>query len=348
MSRAERRALVEREHPALPISQQCRLLAISRSAVYRRPAEVGEADLAMMALIDRQYLARPYYGSRRMAAWLATQGYVVNRKQVQRLMRLIGLVAVYQRPNTSKPAAAHKVYPYLLGGLSIDRVNQVWCSDITYIPMAKCFLYLVAIMDWHSRAVLAWRLSNTLGADFCVEALEEALAGYGKPEIFNTDQGCQFTGTDFTGVLEHCGITISMDGKGRCMDNIFIERLWRSLKYEEVYLHAYASVAEATVGIGNWFRFYNEERQHQSLGYRTPQQVYAAECLWGCGRSASPTGCASPASRASSKSGEVLAFVHIPTGTTTNTRIAQNAFEGTVTSASMAIGADIEIRGATP
>ena len=203
-----------------------------------------------MGLIDRQYLARPYYGSRRMAAWLATQGHPVNRKRVQRLMRLMGLVAVYQRPNTSKLAAAHKVYPYLLGGLSIERANQVWCSDITYIPMAKGFLYLVAIMDWHSRAVLAWRLSNTLGADFCIEALEEALAGYGRPEIFNTDQGCQFTDTEFIAVLDRCGITISMDGKGRCMDNIFIERLWRSLKYEEVYLHAYASVAEAKAGIG--------------------------------------------------------------------------------------------------
>jgi len=188
MSRAERRALVEREHPALPISQQCRLLAISRSAVYRRPAEVGEADLAIMALIDRQYLARPYYGSRRMAAWLATQGYVVNRKRVRRLMRLMGLVAIYQRPNTSKAAVAHKVHPCLLGGIAIERVNQVWCSDVTYIPMAKGFLYLVVVMDWVSRAVLAWRLSNTLGADFCVEALEEALARYGRPEIFNTDQ----------------------------------------------------------------------------------------------------------------------------------------------------------------
>jgi putative transposase len=214
--------------------------------------------------------------------------------------------------------------------------------------MAKGFLYLVAIMDWHSRAVLAWRLSNTLGADFCVEALEDALARYGKPEVFNTDQGCQFTGTEFTSVLEHCGITISMDGKGRCMDNIFIERLWRSLKYEEVYLHAYASVAEATAGIGNWFRFYNEERQHQSLGYRTPQQTYAAECPWICGRSASPTGCASPASRASSKSGEVLAFAHIPTRTTVNRRIDQKDFDGRVTSASTAMGADIEIGRATP
>ena len=262
MSRAERLALIDRHDPALPVTRQCGLMTVSRSSVYRPPAPASDEDLAIMALIDRQYLARPYYGSRRMAAWLATQGHPVNRKRVQRLMRLIGLVAVYQRPNTSKPAAAHKVYPYLLGGLSIDRVNQVWCSDITYIPMAKGFVYLVAIMDWHSRAVLAWRLSNTLGADFCVEALEDALARYDKPEIFNTDQGCQFTGTEFTSVLEHCGIAISMDGKGRCMDNIFIERLWRSLKYEEVYLHAYASVAEATAGIGNWFRFYNEERQH--------------------------------------------------------------------------------------
>src|SRR5213596_3514808 len=223
MSRAERRGLVEREASALPVSRQCRRLAVSRASVYRQSAEITEEDCAIMALIDRQYLARPYYGSRRMAAWLATQGHPVNRKRVQRLMRLIGLVAVYQRPNTSKPAAAHKVYPYLLGGLSIERVNQVWCSDITYIPMPKGFLYLVAIMDWHSRAVLAWQLSNTLGADFCVEALEEALAHYGNPEIFNTDQGCQFTSSEFTGVLERCGITISMDGKGRCMDNIFIE-----------------------------------------------------------------------------------------------------------------------------
>src|SRR5436190_5819891 len=340
--------MVERLNPALPISQQCRLLALPRSSVYRRPAEISEEDCRIVALIDRQYLGRPYYGSRRMAAWLATQGHPVNRKRVQRLMRLIGLVAIYQRPNTSKPAVAHKVYPYLLGGLSIDRINQVWCSDITYIPMAKGFLYLVAIMDWHSRAVLAWRLSNTLGADFRVEALEEALARFGRPEIFNTDQGCQFTGTEFTSVLEHCGIAISMDGKGRCMDNIFIERLWRSLKYEEVYLHAYASVAEATAGIGNWFRFYNEERQHQSLGYRTPQQAYVAECPWISGRSASPTGGASPASRASSKSGEVLAFTHIPTGTAANRRIDQKGFEGRLTGASTATGADIEIGRATP
>jgi putative transposase len=208
MSRAERLALIDRHDPALPVARQCGLMTVSRSSVYRPPAPASDEDLAIMALIDRQYLARPYYGSRRMAAWLATQGHRVNRKRVQRLMRLIGLVAVYQRPNTSKPAAAHKVYPYLLGGLSIDRVNQVCCSDITYIPMAKGFVYLVAIMDWHSRAVLAWRLSNTFGADFCVD--------------------------DFTGVLSRHEVTISMDGKGRCMDNVFIERLWRSLKYEEV------------------------------------------------------------------------------------------------------------------
>jgi putative transposase len=193
-----------------------------------------------------------------MAAWLATQGHRVNRKRVQRLMRLLGLAAIYQRPNTSKPAAAHKIYPYLLRGLAIERVNQVWCSDVTYIPMAKGFLYLVVIMDWVSRAVLAWRVSNTLGADFCVEALEEALSRYGQPEIFNTDQGSQFTGDDFTGTLKRHGIMISMDGKGRCMDNIFVERLWRSLKYEEVYLHAYATVAEAKAGIGSWLEFYNE------------------------------------------------------------------------------------------
>ena len=340
MSRAERRALIEREDPALPIFQQCRLLAVSRSSVYRRPAEVSEEDRAIMALIDRQYLARPYYGSRRMAAWLAIQGHLVNRKRVQRLMRLMGLVAVYQRPNTSKPAPENKVYPYLLGGLSIARGNQVWCADITYIPMARGFLYLVVIMDWVSRAVLAWQLSNTLG-------LEEALAQYGKPEIFNTDQGCQFTSTEFIGVLDRCDITISMDGKGRCIDNIFVERLWRSLKYEEVYLHAYASVAEAKAGIGAWLRFYNEERQHQSLGYRTPRQIYE-EGLWICGRSASPTGSASPAD---TESGEMLAFAHIPTGTAANKGFDIDGVNSRIVEPAIAltaIGADTEIGRATP
>ena len=336
MSRADRRALVEREAPVLPVSRQCRLLSVSRALIYRQPAAISEDDCTIMALIDQQYLARPYYGSRRMAAWLATQGRVVNRKRVRRLMRLAGLVAIYQRPNTSKPASAHKIYPYLLGGISIERVNQVWCADVTYIPMAKGFLYLVAIMDWVSRAVLAWRLSNTLGAEFCVEALEEALFRHGRPEIFNTDQGSQFTSDDFTGTLERHKITISMDGKGRYMDNIFVERLWRSLKYEEVYLNAYASVAEAKSGIGSWLDFYNEERQHQSLGYRTPRQVYEAECPWICGRSASPTGCA---------------FAHIPTGTAANHRIDIDEEEDrsdAMTVAASPIGAGTEIGRATP
>src|SRR4051795_8409096 len=316
--------------PAMPVAGG------ARSSVYRKPAEVGAEDLAIMALIDRHYLARPYYGSRRMAAWLATQGHRINRKRVQRLMRLLGLAAIYQRPNTRKPAAAHKIYPYLLRGLAIERVNQVWCSDITYIPMAKGFLYLVVIMDWVSRAVLAWRLSNTLDADFCVEALEEALSCYGRQEIFNTDQGSQFTSDDFTGTLKRHGVTISMDGKGRCMDNIFVERLWRSLKYEEVYLNAYATVAEAKAGIGSWLGFYNEERQHQSLGYRTPRQAYEAECPWICGRSASPTGCA---------------FAHIPTGTTANHRIEVDEEEeksDAIPVAPRAIGAGTKIGRATP
>ena len=344
MSRTQRRALVERENPRLPITQQCRLLAVSRASVYRKPGEVSAEDLAIMALIDRQYLVRPYYGSRRMAVWLATQGHVVNRKRVQRLMRLLGLVAIYQRPNTSKSAEAHKIYPYLLGGMTIERVNQVWCADVTYIPMPKGFLYLVVIMDWVSRAVLAWRLSNTLGPDFCVEALEEALSRGGRPEIFNTDQGSQFTSDDFTGTLQRHGITISMDGKGRCMDNIFIERLWRSLKYEEVYLNAYATVAEAKAGIGAWLDFYNTERPHQSLGYRTPREIYE-KGLWLCGRSASPTGCASPASQASLESGEMLAFAHITTGTTASNEFNIDVEDKTVITA---IGADIKTGRATP
>ena len=342
--------MVDRMNAVLPISQQCRLLAVPRSSVYRKPAEVSAQDLAIMALIDRQYLARPYYGSRRMATWLATQGHHVNRKRVQRLMRMLGLAAIYQRPNTSKPAVAHKIYPYLLRELAIERVNQVWCSDVTYIPMAKGFLYLVVIMDWVSRAVLAWRLSNTLGADFCVEALEEALERYGSPEIFNTDQGSQFTSDDFTGTLKQHGVLISMDGKGRCMDNIFVERLWRSLKYEEVYLHAYATVAEAKASIGAWLDFYNQERQHQSLGYRTPRQIYQ-EGLWICGRSALPTDCASPACRASSEGGEMLEFDHIPTGTATNHGFDIDDVNGRLGKpavASSAIGADIKTGRVTP
>jgi putative transposase len=305
--------MIDRAHPTLSISRQCHLLEVSRASVYRRPAPVSADDLRLMELIDRQYLARPFYGSRRMTAWLATQGHTVNRKRVQRLMRLMGLVAIYQRPNTSKAAPEHTKYPYLLGGLTIDRVNQVWCTDITYIPLAKGFIYLVAIMDWHSRAVLAWRLSNTLHADFCVDALEEALRRFGRPEIFNTDQGSQFTSTDFTGVLKAQGIRISMDGKGRCMDNIFVERLWRSLKYEDIYLHAYASVPEAKAGIGDWLNFYNEERLHQAHGYRTPRQIYEEQCPWTSGRSTAPNGSAPLVCRAGSTNEEMLPVAPMPT-----------------------------------
>jgi|TARA_B100000315_G_scaffold36784_1_gene31397 putative transposase len=226
-----------------------------------------------MKLIDQQYLTTPFYGSRRMTVWLQRRGRPVGRKRVQRLMRIMGLQAIYRRPRTSLRALGHKVYPYLLGGMEITRPNQVWATDITYIPMARGFLYLVAIIDWHSRYVLSWRLSNTLDADFCVEALEEALSK-GKPEIFNTDQGSQFTGEAFTGLLKQHGVRISMDGKGRYLDNIFVERLWRTVKYEEVYLKAYSNGREAKVGLDTYFHFYNTQRPHQALGYRTPAEVF--------------------------------------------------------------------------
>lgn len=228
-----------------------------------------------MALLDRQYLKTPFYGSRRLTVWLQQEGYQVSRKRVRRLMRLMGLEAIYRRPNTSQPTPGHRRYPYLLRGLTVDRVNQVWCADITYLPMSRGFLYLVAVMDWHSRRVLAWRLSNTMDADFCGAALDEALScGLGQPEIFNTDQGSQFTSDAFTGLLLKQGVQISMDGKGRWMDNIFVERLWRSVKYEEVYLKAYQNGAEARAGLERYFQFYNNERPHQSLDYRTPRQVF--------------------------------------------------------------------------
>ena len=226
-----------------------------------------------MKLIDRQYLATPFYGARRMAAWLKKQGYKVNRKRVRRLMRIMGIEAVYRRPKTSKPAPEHKVYPYLLNDIEITRPNQVWAADITYIPMARGFLYLVSIMDWYSRYVLSWRLSNTLDAGFCVDALEEALRK-GRPDIFNTDRGAQFTGEAFIGLLTHQGVRVSMDGKGRYSDNLFIERLWRTVKYEEVYMKAYQDGKEARVGIGDYFRFYNLERPHQALSYLTPAEVF--------------------------------------------------------------------------
>jgi putative transposase len=275
MSPSERLALVDRED--LSVAAQCRLLKVARSTLYYHPAPVDPADLALMRRMDELYLASPFYGSRRMVAVLRRDGWTVNRKRVRRLMRVMGLEAIYQKPNTSKGHPEHKVYPYLLRDLVIERPNQVWCADITYIPMAKGFVYLVAVMDWFSRRVLAWRLSITMDADFCVDALQDALARYGKPEIFNTDQGVQFTSGDFVAVLESRGIRISMDGKGRLLDNIFIERLWRSLKYEEVFIKAYGSVMEARRGIGGWLSFYNEERPHQALGYRTPRRVFDGE-----------------------------------------------------------------------
>ena len=249
VSRSQRRAMIDREEPNLSLVRQCALLGISRSSLYYLPTEAGAEDLELMALIDQQYLKTPFYGSRRMTAWLRNHGHQVNRKRVRRLMQLIGLEAIYRRPNTSKPNPGHKVYQYLLRGLEINRVNQVWATDITYIPMARGFLYLVAIMDWHSRYVLAWRLSNTLEVDFCVAALEEALSK-GRPQIFNTDQGSQFTSEAFTSMLLAQGVQVSMDGRGRCMDNVFVERLWRSIKYEEVYLKAYQNGTEARKGIG--------------------------------------------------------------------------------------------------
>src|SRR4051812_19001397 len=267
MSPAQRLALVERDDPALSVATQCRLLKVARSTLYYQPAPVEPDDLALMRRMDELYMASPFYGSRRMAV-LRRDGWTVNRKRVRRLMRVRGLAAIYQKPNTSKGHPEHKVYLYLLRDLVIDRPNQVWCADITYIPMAKGFAYLVAVMDWFSRRVLAWRLSTTLDAEFCVEALRDALELHGRPEIFNTDQGGQFTSDGFVGELESRGVRISMDGKARFLDNIFIERLWRSLKYEDVFITADGSVAEARRGIGGWLTFYNDERPHQALAYR--------------------------------------------------------------------------------
>ena len=272
MSRERRREMVDRRHPALSTVRQCTLLRISRSSLNYRRKETCPKNLTVMKAMDHQYLSTPFYGSRRMRAWLGRQGQRVNRKRVQRLMRTMGLRAIYRRPRTSKPGPGHKVYPYLLRGMEITRPNQVWTADITYIPMAKGFHYLVAIMDWYTRYVVAWRLSNTLDADFCVEALEEAL-GKETPEVFNTDQGSQFTGEAFTGLLKSHGVRISMDGKGRYADNIFIERLWRTVKYEEVYLKAYSGGREAKAGLDAYFHFYNYQRPHQALGYRTPAEV---------------------------------------------------------------------------
>ena len=273
MSLAQRRGMVDREHLALSIARQCALLGVARSSLYNRPKEASSEDLALMQAMDRQYLDTPFYGSRRMKVWLAREGRCVSRKRVQRLMRIMGLRAIYRSPRTSQPAPAHRVYPYLLEKIRVTRPNQVWAADITYLPMARGFLYLVAIMDWHSRYVVAWRLSNTLEADCCVDALQEALEQV-QPEVFDTDQGSQFTSLEFTQALQEHGVKISMDGKGRYSDNILVERLWRTLKYEEVYLKAYANATEARREVGAYFRFYNDQRPHQALGYRTPAEVF--------------------------------------------------------------------------
>jgi putative transposase len=271
----ELRQLVDRDHAELSVRRQCELLGVNRSGLYYEPVGESEENLRLMRLLDEQYTRTPFYGSRRMAEWLGTQGYKVNRKRVSRLMELMGIEAVYPKRKLSQPGEGHKVYPYLLRGVMVDRLDQVWSTDITYIRMAQGFVYLVAVMDWCSRYVLSWSLSLTMEIDFCIEALRIALRR-GRPEIFNSDQGSQFTSERFTAELAAKEIAISMDGRGRCMDNIFIERLWRSLKYEEVYLKDYESVTEARAGIERYFRFYNHERLHQSLDYRTPAAIYLA------------------------------------------------------------------------
>jgi putative transposase len=259
----------------LSVRQQCALLGLNRATWYYEPAPETEANLALMRRIDEQYLRTPFYGSRRMAAWLQREGEEVNRKRVQRLMRLMDLEAIYPKPRTTIGGTGHKIYPYLLRNVTVARPNQVWSADITYVPLRCGFLYLTAILDWYSRYVLAWRLSNSLDGDFCVEALDEALRR-ARPEIFNSDQGVQFTSREFTGRLESAAVAISMDGKGRCLDNVFVERLWRSVKYEEVYLHDYTSGVECHAGLKAYLEFYCEERLHQALEYRTPAEVYRA------------------------------------------------------------------------
>ena len=253
--------------------QQCALLGISRSGFYYEPVSESALNLRLMRLIDEQYLKTPFYGARKMCAWLDAQGYGVNRKRITRLMQVMGIEAIYQKPRTTVLNKEHEKYPYLLGDLAITRPDQVWATDITYIPMRRGFLYLVAVVDWFSRYVLSWELSNSLDVSFCIQALQTALT-IGKPEIFNSDQGSQFTSTDFTGVLKKEAITISMDGKGRALDNIIVERLWRSVKYEEVYIKDYEQGVDAYAGLGGYFGFFNNERPHQSLGYRTPSAVY--------------------------------------------------------------------------
>jgi putative transposase len=271
----QKRRLVDPGHPEISVRRQCELLDVHRSGLYYQPVGESQENLLLMRLLDEQYTRTPFYGSRKMTEWLATVGHKVNRKRVSRLMEVLGIQAVYPKPKLSQSGEGHRIYPYLLRGTPVERVNQVWSTDITYIRMAQGFLYLVAVMDWYSRFVLSWSLSLTMEVDFCVEALKRALRR-GRPDIFNSDQGAQFTSEKFTGELAERQIAISMDGRGRCMDNIFVERLWRSLKYEEVYLKDYVSVAEAHAGIDGYFHFYNYARLHQSLGYRTPAAIYLA------------------------------------------------------------------------
>lgn len=261
---------------SLPLMRQCELTGVARSTVYapRRAPQPDEQELILLGLIDAEYTRHPFYGSRKMVRYLQNLGHIINRKRVQRLMGILCLAGMAPGPNTSRPHPQHKIYPYLLRGLSIDRPNQVWSTDITYIRLLRGFVYLVAIIDWYSRKVLSWRLSNTMDSRFCVDCLEQALQTYGVPDIFNTDQGSQFTSDDFTGVLNARGIAISMDGRGRASDNIFVERLWRSVKHEDVYLKGYATMTDLMLGLTAYFTFYNTTRMHQSLGYLTPGEVY--------------------------------------------------------------------------
>jgi len=276
MSKLERKSMIAPSHPGLSLIRQCQILSISRSSFYYSPRGESPENLVLMRRIDELFMQCPFYGSRQMVRHLWREGVRVGRHRVRRLMRLMGLEAIYQAPRTSDPHPAHRIYPYLLRNMTVDRADHVWCADITYIPVKRGFLYLVAIMDWATRHVLAWRLSNTMDAEFCNEALREAMAKYGRPEIFNTDQGSQFTSQSFTGALKEAGIAISMDGRGRCMDNIFIERLWRSLKYEAVYLHEMTDGFVAERVIGEWIDFYNTRRPHSALDGATPVEAYWA------------------------------------------------------------------------
>ena len=268
--------MIKPDHPVLSVVRQCELVSISRSWFYREPAGETPLNLELMRLIEAQFLEAPWYGSRQMMRHLRREGFAVGRKRIRRLMAKMGLAPIYQRPRTTVPHPEHRVYPYLLRDMVIDRPNQVWCADITYIPMRRGFLYLASVMDWSTREVLSWRVSNTMDVEFCIEALEEALARFGRPGIFNTDQGSQFTSPRFTDVLREAGIRISMDGRGRWMDNVFIERLWRSLKYECVYLHAFETGSELRAGLARWIGYYNARRPHSTLAGRTPDEAYGA------------------------------------------------------------------------